>query len=126
MPTDHLRICCRKHPVAGSRSTAVGVLACALLLFGALAFAPARSQAVTAQGSAQGSANGNSAPATKGATVSRPLWNELSPGPQESLSPLAPHWNGLHAAQKRKWIALSRNFDSMCPDDQARLPPDWR
>ncbi len=49
------------------------------------------------------------------------MWNELSPDQQQSLSPLAPHWNGLHAAQKRKWIALSRNYDSMSPDDQALL-----
>lgn len=117
MPTEHLSIHCRKRLVAGSRSTAAGVLACALLLLGALAFAPAHSQAVTAKGAA----NGNSTPATKAPTVSRPLWNELSPAQQKSLSPLAPHWNSLHAAQKRKWIALSRNFDSMSPDDQALL-----
>jgi hypothetical protein len=117
LPTDRLSICCRERAVAWTSSTVAGVLTCALLLSGALAFAPAHSQAVTAQGAT----NGNSAAAAKAPTVSRPLWNELSPAQQKSLSPLAPHWNGLHAAQKRKWIALSRNFDSMSPDDQALL-----
>lgn len=40
---------------------------------------------------------------------------------QQSLQPLAVHWNTLHPAQKRKWIALSRNFETLSPAEQKVL-----
>ena len=72
---------------------------------------------------AQTGANAPETPAAnaKQGISSRPLWVELSPEQHQALAPLAAHWNNLHEAQKRKWIALSRNYDKMAPDDQAML-----
>jgi len=52
---------------------------------------------------------------------SKPLWTSLTPSQQSALKPLAPHWNSISGVQKSKWLALSRNFDSMKPEDQATL-----
>ncbi len=63
-----------------------------------------------------------SAPAkTASSTGTRPLWSELSTAQQQALAPLAPHWNTLVDLHKRKWLALSRNFSKMTPEDQAIL-----
>jgi len=51
----------------------------------------------------------------------RPTWTELSPDQQKSLQPLAGSWPTLSEARKRKWIALSRNFRQMTPEEQAKL-----
>lgn len=58
----------------------------------------------------------------------RPLWTELTPAQQQALAPLSPHWSGLTEPHKRKWLALSRNFDRMSPEVQAKLQErmiDW-
>lgn len=85
--------------------------------------------------SAQPRAEGNSAKAaastpsaTSAATVSpkavsttKPLWSELTGEQQQALKPLSAHWNTLNVGQKRKWLALSRNFASMAAEDQSTL-----
>ena len=52
---------------------------------------------------------------------SQPTWAELSPQQQKSLAPLAASWRTLGEAHKRKWLAVSENFHSMPPPEQARL-----
>lgn len=59
------------------------------------------------------------APATRPET--KPTWVELTPQQQASLVPLAGTWRTLSEAQKRKWIALSRNYPTMPPPEQERL-----
>lgn len=59
------------------------------------------------------------APATRPET--KPTWAELNAQQQTSLAPLAATWRTLSEAQKRKWIALSRNYPTMQPPEQARL-----
>lgn len=61
------------------------------------------------------------APAAAKAAASKPLWASLSAEQQAALQPLAPHWNGISEPHKRKWLALSRNYGSMKPEDQATL-----
>lgn len=51
----------------------------------------------------------------------RPLWNELSPAQHKALEPLAGEWNNLSETQKRKWIAVGKNYDRMPPSEQQRL-----
>jgi hypothetical protein len=51
----------------------------------------------------------------------KPTWNELNPQQQQSLAPLAGTWRTLSEAHKRKWLALSKNYHSMPPAEQARL-----
>lgn len=59
------------------------------------------------------------APATR--PESRPTWAELTPAQQQALAPLTGTWRVLGEAHKRKWLALSQNFASMPPPEQARL-----
>jgi hypothetical protein len=59
------------------------------------------------------------APATR--PESSPSWAELSPQQQQSLAPLAGTWRVLSEAHKRKWLALSQNYPTMPPGEQARL-----
>ncbi len=48
-------------------------------------------------------------------------WNELSASQQQALKPLAANWNTIDEPQKRKWLAVSKNFGSMTPSEQAKL-----
>ncbi|HEY1230895.1 MAG TPA: DUF3106 domain-containing protein [Ramlibacter sp.] len=57
------------------------------------------------------------APRTQG----KPLWAELTVDQQTALRPLAPSWNGMTESHKRKWLAISHNFRSLSPDEQAKL-----
>lgn len=59
--------------------------------------------------------------ASKAATASGPAWSELTARQRQALEPLAPHWHGLSAGHKRKWLALSRNYATMSADDQTTL-----
>jgi hypothetical protein len=58
------------------------------------------------------------------ATVKLPLgsdWSDLTPAQQAALKPLGPSWGSISTGQKRKWIALSRNFQTMSPAAQTKL-----
>lgn len=57
----------------------------------------------------------------KAVAATKPLWSELTAEQQQALKPLVSHWNTLSQGQKRKWLALSRNFANMSADDQATL-----
>ena len=62
------------------------------------------------------------------ANLSKPLWEELSVVQRKALAPLATHWDGLSASQKRKWIALSKNHHELPLPEQALLHArmgDW-
>jgi hypothetical protein len=52
---------------------------------------------------------------------SKPTWTELTPPQQKALAPLSATWRALGEAHKRKWLALSENFATMPPPEQARL-----
>ena len=52
---------------------------------------------------------------------SQPTWAALTPAQQTALAPLSASWRSLGEAHKRKWIALSQNFATMPPGEQARL-----
>lgn len=94
-------------------SLAILASACLLLL-------PAAS---LAQASRTGAGNPNAAGPPPGAAPlnSRPSWAELTAGQQQSLRPLAGSWNGISAAQKRKWLEISKNYASLSPQGQATL-----
>jgi hypothetical protein len=51
----------------------------------------------------------------------KPTWAELKPAQQAALAPLSGPWRTLGEAHKRKWIALSENYASLPPPEQARL-----
>jgi hypothetical protein len=61
-------------------------------------------------------------------TLSHPTWKELSPAQQQSLSPLAAHWDRLTEERKRKWLVISKNYPSLPPAEQLKLHrrmSDW-
>ena len=72
------------------------------------------------------------APPAKAPVVShaaaRPSWNELTPMQQVSLRPLEGRWHEISEQQRRKWIALSRNFPTLPEAERAKLHSrmtDW-
>jgi hypothetical protein len=66
-------------------------------------------------------ATGAPAAGPKAVPTTKPLWSELTAEQQQALKPLVPHWNTLNGGQKRKWLALSRNYATMSADDQVTL-----
>lgn len=60
-------------------------------------------------------------PATAPKAEAKPTWAELTPAQQAALAPLAGTWRTLGEAHKRKWLALSANFATTPPGEQARL-----
>ncbi len=60
-------------------------------------------------------------PGRRSRHLTKPLWAELTAEQQQALQPLAPHWNTLNVGQKRKWLALSRNYASLPAEDQITL-----
>ncbi|WP_431276671.1 DUF3106 domain-containing protein [Variovorax ureilyticus] len=70
--------------------------------------------------SVKSSASPQTTPA-KPAVASKPLWRDLTARQQKALQPLAPYWDELTEPHKRKWLALSRDYARMTPEDQAVL-----
>ena len=52
---------------------------------------------------------------------SKPNWHELSKDQQDSLEPLHPLWSTMSVPHKRKWLALSRNFQQLSADEKTIL-----
>jgi len=58
----------------------------------------------------------------------KPLWAELTPAQQQALMPLAAEWDKLDAPHKKKWLAISRRYAALKPEQQVRLQNrmrDW-
>lgn len=117
-------------PVRLSIALACGLFAAGLSLAVDVAPAPqpaappAVAQAQPNKPSVSGQAPARPAPARTTPTPrpeSQPTWAELTPQQQRSLAPLAGTWRSLTEAHKRKWLALSENYPTMPPGEQARL-----
>lgn len=57
-----------------------------------------------------------------------PRWAGLSGAQRQALKPLGPAWNSMGEGQRRKWIALSLNFEKMSAAEQQKLHQrmgDW-
>lgn len=100
------------------RTLRAGLLAALLAgMVAAGAQPPAQPQQPATPAKAQAKPAQPAAPRAQG----KPLWTELAPEQQHALRPLAPSWNGMTEGHKRKWLALSQNFRSLSPDEQAKL-----
>lgn len=97
------------------RKLALRSLTLAAILVATAAGVRAQAHVALKSPSSPGSASAVS-PAT-----SRPTWSELTTTQREALAPLAPHWTTLSENHKRKWIEISRNFNSWPADEQARM-----
>ena len=107
----------------------VGLFLAALLLAqNAMAQNPAQGPGPTAapQTSGQIKPATPSKPASPAASGVRkgefgPTWQELTPAQQASLKPLVANWSAIGEAQKRKWIAVSKNYAALPAPEQAKL-----
>ena len=48
-------------------------------------------------------------------------WQSLKGSQKKALAPLAPHWAQISSAQRKKWLAMSNNFDNLSTKEQAIL-----
>jgi hypothetical protein len=80
---------------------------------------PRAEAAKSTSGPAASASAASSSP--KAVSTTKPLWSELTAEQQQALKPLSVHWNTLNVGQKKKWLALSRNFSSMSADDRGTL-----
>jgi hypothetical protein len=67
-----------------------------------------------------------SAPATSAnqsgsSTPNQSGWQNLTTLQRKALSPLAPHWAKMNAAQRNKWLAISSSFDKLSTKEQSVL-----
>jgi hypothetical protein len=98
--------------VATTASTAAA--GCVLLSFAAAGFAqPARSTA-----SASAAIRPPAAIVPAKPVISKPVWAELTVQQQMALRPLAPGWDTISEAQKRKWLEISKGYPSLTPEGQ--------
>jgi len=86
-----------------------------------LASAQPPSEAASKAAASPLSSSSASTSSPKAVAPTKPLWNELTAEQQQALKPLNSHWNTLNIGQKKKWLALSRNFGSMSAEDQSTL-----
>ena len=56
----------------------------------------------------------------------RPLWSDLSESQQQALLPLEPLWHTMNEPHKRKWLALSQNYEQFSSDEKNVLQSRMR
>lgn len=103
--------------------------ACAVLLTGAAVLAvvgptvPTHAAPVTASPS---EAHVNLPKMTKVVGNAVPSWVELTAVQQHILAPLAPDWDKLKPATRKKWLEISGRYVNMTPAEQERLQARMR
>lgn len=60
------------------------------------------------------------------AAIIKPEWKDVPVAQQRALLPLASVWNPLSETHKRKWLAISANYDRLPPSEQAKLQERMR
>src|SRR3990167_8682327 len=96
-----------------------GLVLAALLALPALSFAQAAKPASPAN--AQTLVKPFVATSAK-PVASGPSWAALTPLQQQALKPLAQSWNTtISAAQKRKWLEISKNYPSLSLEGQTTM-----
>jgi hypothetical protein len=105
---------------SGGRQVATARLLFSLAAGMLLAFSVG-SFAQTAKPASAASAAGKPAAVTTSAkpVVSKPVWAELTVQQQTALRPLAPGWDTISEAQKRKWLEISKGYPSLTPEGQS-------
>lgn len=54
-------------------------------------------------------------------SFSRPTWAQLTVQQQMALRPLAPVWDPISEAQKRKWLEISKSYPNLPAEEQIRM-----
>ncbi len=63
----------------------------------------------------------NNSASKKPAEVKKVPWLELTGSQQSALAPLSPLWSSLSEPQKKKWLAISKNFAALPESEQIVL-----
>jgi len=58
---------------------------------------------------------------SKLAPITKPSWAELTPEQRKALKPLAGQWAQLSVDRKRKWLEISKNYESLPPTEQVKM-----
>lgn len=77
---------------------------------------------------AQTSENTSAASTSVIPSIAPPAWSELSADQQSALRPLKKTWTELSDVQRRKWIAVIKNFNKLSAQDQEKIQDrmeDW-
>ncbi len=53
--------------------------------------------------------------------ITKPFWADLTPAQHKALKPLAAQWDQLSLESKRKWLLISKNYESLPPAEQAKM-----
>jgi hypothetical protein len=113
-----------RHPLSRACRLPVAVTLPVLLFSMCLSVAAAPSEGTAGQTVTGRTLHHNglrTAPAAPQPAHARPEWKDLTPAQQQALQPLAPHWSWLSEERKLKWLAISRNFQSLSPEEQAKV-----
>jgi hypothetical protein len=105
-------------PHLRSASTAMAA-SCAIVLTAWAQQPPAPATAAAAAPTTAASAA--KPPARAPRPANKAEWNALTPVQQRALMPLSAHWGRISEAQKRKWLAVARDFDQLPTAEQATL-----
>ncbi|MBC7649330.1 MAG: DUF3106 domain-containing protein [Vitreoscilla sp.] len=54
-------------------------------------------------------------------SASKPIWADLTAEQKQALKPLEATWNTISEPQKRKWLAVSKNYPALSPAEQATM-----
>ncbi len=98
------------------RGPIIGICAC--LWIGLTPLAPAAQPQV---GKAPVTAAAAPSVSKLAAAPTKPLWSELTPLQQMALKPLDARWDTLNESNKRRWLALSRNYARLSTEQQRTL-----
>lgn len=82
---------------------------------------PSTPSPALSKGVAPGQAAAKLGTTSKPVSNTKPSWAELTPAQHKALKPLAGQWNELDLERKRKWLAISKNYESLSPTEQAKL-----
>ena len=58
---------------------------------------------------------------TTAAAETGPTWASLPPAHQNALAPLKPHWSGIDANRKSKWLIVAQRFPSLPLEERQRV-----
>lgn len=65
-------------------------------------------------------------PASRPMAMTKPEWKDVPPAQQRALQPLAAVWDPLSETHKRKWLAISANFEKLPAAEQGKLQERMR
>lgn len=102
-------------------SRCVGVAAGCFLCVWAVAQVPQAGNSAAPTTTEAATVAPNNSASKKPTEVKKVPWLELTGSQQRALAPLSPLWSSLSEPQKKKWLAISKNFAALPESEQIVL-----